>query len=93
MWEGKMKEAIQSIERCIELTKKFSGQMWQYYRRMFFLACILLQTGDFQAALDRHLEVLTARLELHGKHHENTIMSTYAVGAMYHHLGDLSTAT
>ena len=72
---------------------RFSGKKALYYRRAFTLANIRLQSGDLQGALDKHLEVLTARLELHGKYQEHTIMSTYAVGAMYHHLGDLDTAT
>lgn len=93
MWKGQLKEAIKFQETAMALTEKFSGKKGMYYRRSFMLACLLLQSGNFQAALDKHLEVLTARLELHGKHHEYTITSTYAVGATYHHLGDLGTAT
>lgn len=93
MWNGDMVKAIEFQEKCLMLIEQFSGRMALYYRRAFMLACILLQSGNVQSALDKHLEVLTARLELHGKHHEHTILSMYAVGAMYHHLGDLNTAT
>ena len=93
MWRGEMAEALKFQERAIELTERYSGKKALYYRRAFTLANIRLQSGDLQGALDKHLEVLTARLELYGKYQEHTIMSTYAVGAMYHHLGDLDTAT
>jgi len=92
LWQGKVEEAIWHVERSLDLTQKFSGRGTHYYRRMFWLACILLQAGDVQASFEKHMEVLNARLELHGKHHENTILSLYAVAATYHHLGDLSSA-
>lgn len=87
MAEGKLDEAIWSVRRSMELTEKFSGKKFQYYRRVFLLACVLLQAGQVQEALDMHLEALSARQEIHGMHHENTILSTYAVGATYHYLG------
>jgi tetratricopeptide (TPR) repeat protein len=90
---GEMDKAIESQQHAIMLTERFSGKKAMYYRRSFLLACILLQAGDVQAAVDKHLEVLNARLEIHGKHNEYTIASMYAVGAMYHHLGDAITAT
>lgn len=93
MWKGEMKKAIEFQEMALRLTEQFSNRKGMYYRRLFMLACLHLQAGDIQGALDKHMETLTARLELHGKHHESTILSTYAVGAMYHHLGDLVTAT
>jgi len=92
MWEGRMKDAIRYVERCIQYTEKFSGKASMYYRRQFLLGCYLLQSADIQGALDKHLETLIARLALHGKHHEFTILSMYAVGATYHHLGDPNTA-
>ncbi|KAH8682294.1 hypothetical protein BX600DRAFT_448189 [Xylariales sp. PMI_506] len=92
LWRGDFAEAIAYQEKSIQLTETFSGRKAMFYRRVFWFGCILLQTGNVQAALEKHLEVLTARLDLHGKHHELTIMSMYAVGAMYHHLGDIQTA-
>ncbi|KAI1845649.1 hypothetical protein JX266_008260 [Neoarthrinium moseri] len=93
MWAGEMETSIKFQDHAMKLTERFLGKKAMYYRRMFMLACILLQSGDLQGALDMHLETLKARLELHGKHNEYTISSMYAVGAMYHHMGDSYTAT
>lgn len=93
MWRGAMDEAIRYQEHAIKLIRSFSGTKASYWRKKFMLACILLQAEDFQGALDLHLDVLKARLDLHGEQDEYTISSMYAVGAMYHHLGDLSVAT
>ncbi|GJC93878.1 transcriptional xre family [Colletotrichum higginsianum] len=93
MFQGRMDEAIGSVERCLELTQRFSGKKAQWYRRVFLLASIHLQAGDVQKALDLHLETLAARFELGGKHNTNFILSLYAVGATYHHLKNLEQAT
>jgi len=92
LWEGRIDEAVEHINRCLEYTEQFAGRGTQYYRRLFWLANILLQSGDTQAALDKHLEVLKERLKLQGKHNENTILSMYAVGAAFHDRGDLPSA-
>ncbi|KAK1750091.1 transcription activator GutR [Echria macrotheca] len=92
LWEGKVEEAKWFIERSLALSEKFAGRKALYYRRRFWLACIMMQTDEVQTALEIHLEVLNARLELHGKLHENTIMSLYAVGAAFHELGELEKA-
>lgn len=92
MWRGELDKALEFQEHALHLTEQFADRKGAYYRKAFMLACIHLQLGDIQGALDTHLEVLAARLKLYGKHHESTILSTYAVGATYHHLGDLSTA-
>ncbi|KAK3368627.1 nb-arc and tpr domain-containing protein [Podospora didyma] len=89
LWENQIEKAIWSAERSLKYTETFTGgKRSQYYRRLFLLACILLQKGDVQGALNKHMETLDARLEIHGKHHEFTILSTYAVGAAFHYLGD-----
>lgn len=93
MWKGDMKQAIDFQKHSSRLIERFIGRTASYYRKVFMLACVLLQSGDLQGALDLHLEVLSARLDLLGKHDEFTISSMYAVGAMYHHLGDPVTAT
>lgn len=92
MWQGKTQEAIDSMKRCLEYTEKFSGRKAQYYRRQFMLACQILQHGDVSGALEMHLAILNARLGLHGKLHEFTMDSTYAVGRMYHHVDDIPNA-
>jgi len=97
MWEGRFDEAIKSVRMCLAHTEKFGGKKTQYWRRVYLLGCVLLQASVQdkayrQAALEAHLDALTGRLETHGKNDQNTIQSMYAVGAMYHHLGDTSTA-
>ncbi|KAF9882504.1 hypothetical protein CkaCkLH20_00540 [Colletotrichum karsti] len=93
MFQGKMDEAIRSVKDCLDLTLKFSGKKAQWYRRLFLLACIYLQVGDRQQALDLHLETLQARVDIDGKYDANFILSLYAVGAMYYHLGNVEEAT
>lgn len=93
MFRGDLDKALQFQEKSVRLVERFAGKKGLYYRRVFMQACFLLQSGDIQGALDKHLDVLTNRLELLGKHHEETILSTYAVGALYHQLGDVYTAT
>ncbi|KAK0639447.1 hypothetical protein B0T16DRAFT_497542 [Cercophora newfieldiana] len=93
LWDGRIEKAIEYINRCLAYTERFTeGKASQYYRRLFWLGNILLQSGDTQAALDIHLEVLKERLRLQGKHNENTILSMYAVGAAFHYRGDLPSA-
>jgi hypothetical protein len=93
MARGEIDKAISYVERCIRLTSEFTGKAAQYYRREFLLGCCLLQKGEIQQALDKHLATLNNRLEYFGKHHEATIQSMYAVSAMHHQLGDVVTAT
>lgn len=93
MWMGDLDEAIRFQERALQLTEQFAGRNAQYYRRAFMLGCYFVQKGDFHRALEQHLEVLTARLEMQGKHHESTMLSMYAVGATYHHLEKPKLAT
>lgn len=93
LWEGKFQEAIESCHTCLRLTERFGGgKRSQYYRRLFFLGCIYLQAGDLQKAYDTHVDALTQRIVLQGPYHENTLMSLYAVGAMFHYLGDVTRA-
>jgi hypothetical protein len=88
MMEGKLDEAVAYARKSAELTLKFHGVKGPvYYERLFTLACMLLQKGDLQEALDVHLEVLAARMGLLGKHHAFTILSIYAVGTVYDSLG------
>jgi len=92
MWQGRLDEAIQFLQRSVRLAKAYCGEEGQYWDNQFTLACVILQSGDVQKALDLHLEILSAKLDLYGKHNKSTILSTYAVGAMYFHIGDLPTA-
>jgi tetratricopeptide (TPR) repeat protein len=93
MWQGNFPEAIRFIRRAVVLTEKSGGKTWRYWMFQFILACVLLQSGDLQGALDLHLEVFFARKKVCGKHDSTTVLSNYAVGAMHHHLGNLPEAT
>jgi len=92
LWEGKVEEAIEYCQKCLVLTEEFGQRKSQYYRRLFFLGCLYLQAGELQKALDTHMETLRERIALQGKHHENTIMSMYAVAAIFHYQGHLGEA-
>jgi hypothetical protein len=92
MWQGDIDKAMDFVNKSIELCEKFQGRAAQYWRRQFLLACILLQAGRVDESLALHIETRAARLDLLGKHHQSTILSTYAVGALYHAKGDLENA-
>ena len=92
MWQERMDEAIQFLQRSVELAKAYRGEEGQYWDNQFTLACVIFQSGESQKALDLHLDTLSAKLDLFGKHSKSTVLSTYAVGAMYYQIGDLPTA-
>lgn len=93
LWEEKIDEAIEYINKCLDYTERFTGGKGsQYYRRLFWLGNVYLQAGETQKALEIHLEVLTERVRLQGKRNENTILSMYAVGAAFHYRADLPSA-
>jgi tetratricopeptide (TPR) repeat protein len=95
MWQGDIDEAIRLVHRSVELLKAHNGEEGQYWDNYFMLACLYLQAGttqSMQKALDLHLLICNAKLDLLGRHSSSTILSTYAVGAMYSHMGDLPTA-
>ena len=87
-WRGNYKEGIALFRRSTELSSKHSTKTWHYCMNNFFLGCSLLQSGDLQSALDTHIETFNLRADLFGKHEAATIISSYAVGATYHELGD-----
>lgn len=93
MWQGNYQDAIKLGHRGVELFEKAVGDTWNALLSKFVLAYILLQSGELQAALDLHLQVFGARKTTCGKYDFTTVLSSYAVGATYHHLGDLSAAS
>ncbi|KAJ9157548.1 Transcriptional xre family [Pleurostoma richardsiae] len=92
MCQGRLDEAIRFLQRSVDLAKEYRGEEGQYWDNQFTLACVILQSGDVQRALDLHLQTLSAKLDLFGKHSKSTVLSTYAVGAMYAHISDIPTA-
>ena len=93
MWQGKYQDAIRLGRRGVELFEKAVGDTWNALLAQFVLAYILLQSGNLHAALDLHLQVFATRTKTCGKYDFNTVLSSYAVGATYHHLGEMSAAT
>lgn len=91
--EGHLDDAIYHLQRSVDLVNDFNGKEGQYWDNYFMLACAIRQTGDFKKALEMHREILETRLEQLGKHGMATILSTYAVGETYAHLGELQSAT
>ncbi|KAH8881119.1 hypothetical protein GQ53DRAFT_599373, partial [Thozetella sp. PMI_491] len=82
MWQGEHADAIASLRRAIHLAEVFSGKEWLYWQYQFDLGCLLLQSGDKQAALELHITTLSARQELYGKHAQSTTLSWYAVACV-----------
>jgi tetratricopeptide (TPR) repeat protein len=63
------------------------------YRFKFDLACILLQSGDVEQALEMHEEILEVRTyNICGKNNVFTLQSCYAVAVLYERLGRLEEA-
>jgi tetratricopeptide (TPR) repeat protein len=88
MYRRDFKEAIRLSERAIELVQVFdenSRQLLLRYR--FDLACIILQSGDKERALEMHKDILLARENLQGRASYFTLQSYYAVGALCSYLG------
>jgi tetratricopeptide (TPR) repeat protein len=92
MYRGNYSEAISLFRRGLELSEKALGKTWRYWALQSHIACTMLQSGDLQSALEMHLEVSSAQEKALGKYDSVTIMSNYAVGAVYYHLGNLSAA-
>jgi hypothetical protein len=90
--QGQYREAIELIRKAAKLIEKPCGKMWRYWAYQFTLACVLLQSGDLQGSLELHLDVFNARKATYGSYDSSTLLSEYAVGAMYHHLGNLKAA-
>ncbi|MCJ1405770.1 hypothetical protein MMC11_009000, partial [Xylographa trunciseda] len=89
MYHHDFAEAIRLAEeglRCITLA---TGQSSATNKTKYDLACIVLQSGDTQRALDLHKSVLEANLRQHGKFNFLTLQSYYTVGALCAYSGSL----
>ena len=85
-------EAIRFAEeglRCITLA---TGQSSATNKTRLDLACIILQSGNAERALELHMEVLEANIRQHGKFSFLTLQSYYAVGAACAYTGNLTGA-
>jgi hypothetical protein len=89
VYEGKFDDAVTLIDQGIALKLQTFGLdnsrywWWQYDR-----ACIDLQAGKLDAALQRHLEILDNRRRICGSSDDATLQSLYSVGAVHHHMNN-----
>jgi hypothetical protein len=84
--------AIKLAEKAVALVSLVGGDKQLTLRYKFDLACIILQSGDINRALEMHKQILTARLDLQGRASYFTLQSYYAVGALCSYLGKLDEA-
>ena len=92
MYKRNFTEAVELAERGVYFVTLATGKGASCNNWKFDMACVILQSGDLNRALEVHKEVLNARLEHHGKSSFLTLQSYYAVGAVYAYLDDLSAA-
>lgn len=85
MYHGEFDEAIALSTKAVELIGSWGSPTLRLHYQ-FDQACILLQGGDKQGALDFHRRILSERLEVHGKESYFTLQSQYAVAAIYSYL-------
>jgi len=92
--QGHFEEAIKCGSRAAELSEMASGIITPRYLYYYYdVACQTFQSGNVEEALKMHKEIWETREEICGSHHDVTLQSCYAVGAMYFHLGNLPEAT
>ena len=82
MYEGNFGEAIRHGELGVELMANADNEFLKS-RFMFDLACIILQSGDIERALNTHQKVHEARLRTSGRTNELTLHSCHAIGAIH----------
>ena len=82
MYQGRFKEAIKHADRSVDLMEKKGFAIFKT-RFEFDMACIILQSGDLDRALELHREIYTQRFETVGITNELSLHSMYAVGAIY----------
>jgi tetratricopeptide (TPR) repeat protein len=82
MYQGAFEEAISLAEKSVQLMEK-TGYGLFMTRFKFDMACIILQTRDFDRALQLHQEIYTQRVEMVGITNELSLHSMYAIGAIY----------
>lgn len=93
MYQGRYDEAISMSEKSISIKERIeSKESSRYWGFQYNIACIMLQAGQLDRALERHLEVLANRQRVCGATQEVTLQSLYTVGAMYQHLQQLPAA-
>ncbi|ERS95853.1 hypothetical protein HMPREF1624_07930 [Sporothrix schenckii ATCC 58251] len=91
MYRRQFDEALALSNKAVRIIESVSD-MAMALRYRFDLACIMLQSGNLQQALDMHQDILKARLGFQGRASYFTLQSQYAVAALCHYLGRLEDA-
>lgn len=85
--QNKIDEALNMSRESVSLITQYTGpKSSRTYFFRFMYACILFDSGDIEAALALHLEILDARKEILGEAHNYTASSYYMTGFTYYHL-------
>lgn len=91
MYQGKFSEAVEHATKGAQLMEKTGYNMFAS-RFKFDLACITLQSGDLDRALQIHKEIHDHRIKLVGPTNQLSLHSMYAIGAIHEVKGDLHEA-
>lgn len=82
MYQGRFGEAIELAAHGVQLMEKTGYKLFAG-RFKFDMACIILQSGDVDRALQLHKNILDQRIEMVGQTNELSLHSSYAIGAIY----------
>lgn len=91
MFQNNFKSAIELAQQSVDMIKKL-GYSQLTARYEVDLACILLQSGDIERALEIQNRILASRTSLKGKDCYFTMQSLYAVASLLWYLGNLDEA-
>lgn len=91
-FQGRHDEAIGLIEQGARIKLKSDGETARYVWYQYDVACLMVQGGRLDDALQLHSSVLERREKLCGSAAEVTLQSLYTVGAMHYHLSNLEEA-
>lgn len=91
MYEGDFDGAIRLSERGVQLMEKTGYNLFAS-RFKFDMACIILQSGDSNRALEVHEGIYRQRVELLGPSNRLSLHSLYAIGAIHELEGRLDEA-
>lgn len=88
MYQGRFEEAIRSATKSVDLMIKAGYDVFMT-RFKFDLACITLQSGDIDGALQLHEDIHQQRIEIVGPANQLSLHSMFAMGAICELKGQL----
>ena len=91
MYQGKFAEAIDLAAHSVKLMAQTGYKMFKT-RFEYDMACIILQSGDLDRALQLHMDIYGLRIETLGATNELTLHSMYAIGAIHELKGSFDDA-